>query len=708
MNILTNILKNQHWQNWVNPLLTVLFLYLSLHYFFSSEPLYELVSQDTRTQGQAPEVTYHALPRLYLLAVSGLLFNIFFFQSLRLWARYYLNRKLFLSYLVFAIIPILTTFLFFTEMIRTGFGLYSVQAVERNLNQFTLDLSGFVGQIQTELRNTQMNERELAEFINELRKKEMPHFSKSGDCLVDVYYLSPKIPKQPLTMATIYRESEDPFDEPFTREYTEAYEWVYPSWMRDQFTDIIFKKNQIYLYHISKETHGKAGSYLVIASLPTSKTFLNKLSEAQKARITLHSENGSISSDLSEGKWYIRLLLRLFSSSWDMQVLDWQTGYYRYFGEIKFDIQPSLILGTIERVGSLNIFHEEEKEHVLQIIAGAAVALFLCELIAIIFGIYLVSYITRSLNIIALGHEKVAQGQLSYRLPYLGKDQIGAMGRSFNSMVSNIESLLQQVMEQQKYKEELRIARDIQMSLLTDVASLKWVENIAATCIPAREVGGDYYEILNADGGEVGIFIADVSGKGTSAAFYMAELKGVLIALRHLWNDPKALLMRMNEILHAALQSNVFISGAYLLINPETQRGKLARAGHCPAFHVRNDGSIHELSPPGMAIGIAKNNVFGKIMKVAEFELEPDDKLILYTDGLDEMTFHNEMYGIGRLKSVLSENAHMEVFELKDKILNDVLGFLSSGEQNDDLTLVVSGLPKRIPQPARMRKELAS
>ena len=88
-------------------------------------------------------------------------------------------------------------------------------------------------------------------------------------------------------------------------------------------------------------------------------------------------------------------------------------------------------------------------------------------------------------------------------------------------------------------------------------------------------------------------------------------------------------------------------------------------------------------------------NGIGRIIKVAELEMEADDKIILYTDGLDEMTFHNEMYGIERLKQVLGDNATMDAYQLKDAILEDVLNFLSSGEQNDDLTLVVSGLPKR-------------
>lgn len=698
MNFLPEIFKNQAWKGFVSPVLMVLFGYLTLVTLMSPEPLYELIYATQKTQGQAPEVAYRALPRLFLSVASGLLFNIFFFLSLRQWARYYLNRKLFLSYLVFAIIPIITTTMIFSEMVRTGFGLYSVKSVEKTLDQFARELEECVTRIHNELQlsfESQMTEDEIAQFVNEVRKKELPRFSGIDECFIDVYYLTPKFPGAPRQMASIYRESETEQTDTFVSEDSRPFERIYPTWMRRRFTDIISRDGSLYLCHISMVDLGDNGSYLVVASMPTNIGFLNKLREAENARISLVSEDGTISSDRSEGKWYLRLLLRIFSSTWDIQVLDWQTGYYDHYGKMRFDIEPSLLSEITGRGGALNIFHSEEKEHVLKIIIGVALFLLLGEFIAIIYGISLVSYITRSLNIIATGHERIGQSQLNYRLPYLGKDQIGSMGRSFNSMVDNIQSLVQQVLEQQRFKEELRIARDIQMSLLTDVAALKWVDGIAATCIPAREVGGDYYEILNVESGEVGIFIADVSGKGTSAAFYMAELKGVLLALTHLWNDPHALMLKMNEILFRALKSNVFISGAYLLIDPATGRGRLARAGHCPAYHVKSDGTVHELAPPGMAIGIAKNQVFGRIIKVADLEMEADDKIILYTDGLDEMTFHNEMYGIDRLKEVLSNNAALDAYSLKDQILEDVLNFLSSGEQNDDLTLVVSGLPKR-------------
>jgi len=149
----------------------------------------------------------------------------------------------------------------------------------------------------------------------------------------------------------------------------------------------------------------------------------------------------------------------------------------------------------------------------------------------------------------------------------------------------------------------------------------------------------------------------------------------------------------MNEILQPALSSNVFISAAYLLLDPVLKTGILARAGHCPAFHIKPDGTVTELMPPGIAIGIARNEIFGRIIETESFHMGDDDKVVMYTDGLDEMTYHKELYGVGRLKAVLSKNAAMDVHGLRDAILTDVLNFLAGETQDDDLTLVVSGLP---------------
>ena len=702
------------WDVWIGPAGMLGCLYLLIRFLSSPGGFSTKTLVPVTSAGQVPDVSYQLTGAGVASICVGIALMLFFLQSLRVWARYYLNRKLIISYLFFAIIPLCTLLVISVMGTRLWIGISNANAIDGTMGIFARDLEGFADSIQQNLtegiENNKMvtGKKYLDKIISDSRRQKFVgyQYAQLGDILVNVYYLDQQSGGRNLFLIRSADGADDDDLEPGERSRNEGsmynenrdaedFESVLPPWMdeKTEHLGIITRGDKMYIQHFSL-TPQITGKIIVVASLAIDYDFLKRIQELQEGSITVEHVDGAWSYDYPNTKdsWLWRYILRPLKSTWHLQALDWATGNYNHVSNISFEISPDALMEALNKSNRLHFFHQEQKSFQFQIILYLTLLLWLGICIAYIFGFYLVSYITRSLNLIAWGHENVAMGKLDYRLPYLGKDQIGAMGRSFNSMVGNIESLLDQVTETQKYQEELRIARDIQMSLLPDLDTIPWCKNIAASCIPAREVGGDYYEVVRCEDGQIGIFIADVSGKGTSAAFYMAELKGVLIALRHLWNDPAELMLGMNEILHPALQNNVFISAAYLLLNPADSSGRLARAGHCPAIHLTRSGQTRDIMPPGIAIGLAKNQVFGKIIKVAHFDMEPGDKIVLFTDGLDEMSFHDEMYGIDRLKEIMSANATDGARQLKDTILQDVLGFLSSGEQNDDLTLVVAGL----------------
>lgn len=687
------------WYAWTGPVLLVVCLYFMVRLGFSESPLF-VKSENLFGQGEVPIVHYRPSFRLWGLIAVFAVFLVLFFHSIRQWARYYLNRKLILSYLFFSIVPMVTIILIGLAGVRAWFGISNTLNIERILGLYGAELETFTQTIQTGFKNQDdpvFRER-LDAVIRATKESEIISglHILTENVRVEAYWLSEKKAGEPRSLVPFYfQESSEARTESVYYEDSETYERLLPAWLRhDQWTDIINKDGNLFLQHFNASEY-EENQIIMMASIPIAKTFLNQIREFQPVRITLANKEGTryIKTDSMPGKWYLKLLLKTLSGKWDVQALNWYSGYYEEYGRMTFELEPAAISATINQASKLHLFHDEQKKFSFRFIFWIAFLLVIAQFVAVFFGFYLIRYITRSLNVIAYGYEKIKAGRLNYRLPYIGKDQLGSMGRSFNGMVSSIESLMNQVMEKEKYQEELRIARDIQMSLLPNMNAMDSCDNIAASCIPAQEVGGDYYEILKTATGDTGIFIADVSGKGTSAAFYMAELKGVLLALKHLWDQPRELMMSMNEILQPALSSNVFISAAYLLLQPEQGAGKMVRAGHCPAFHLKKDGTVKDLMPPGIAIGIVKAPVFAKIMEVAEFPMNPQDKVILYTDGLDEMTFHQEMYGTQRLKELLRQNSSLSVSELRDQILEDVLNFLSSESQNDDLTLVIAGLP---------------
>lgn len=656
--------------------------------------------------GEVPEVRYDITVNGALTICLAILFAVLLGVTLRQWARYYLNRKLMLSYLIFAVIPLGCTVIIFVLGIRALFGITSANTVENTIILMSNDLAKYSAAVQEKtadllsVGDANFNvEIQLANIIDETRTTELTRHAYS-DLAVDVYFISSMNASNSLICMyceTLKDKGESALHG-FLTLSEDRYQSIFPEWFEGtEHLAIVDRDDQLFIQHFGVRPFNGYGNIVVVASVPMDTQFIQHIRDTMDINIALDQQDGywSYRSDQQRGSWFVRWLFRPLRSSWELRALDWKSGVYQHSANMTFEISPSSLLASIGRVKERNFLGNDQKQIQVYMILGITLFLILSLLLAFVLGIYLISYITRSLATIAVGHEQVAQGNLTHRIPYLGKDQIGAMSKSFNDMADNISNLLVEVREKEKYEEELRIARDIQMSLLPDMNETAVGDKISAICIPAKQVGGDYYDVLEVGAGKVGIFIADVSGKGTSAAFYMAELKGVLIALRHLWDNPHQLMLSINEILYPALSANVFISAAYLLLDGQRNQGTLVRAGHCPALHVAH-GQCQELLPPGMAIGLAKNHVFAKILKPSVFHMDLNDKVILYTDGLDEMTNQGELYGLDRLRQVLVSHASQSAEGMRDAILADVREFVASGEQDDDLTLVVASLPKAV------------
>src|SRR6185436_11731970 len=242
---------------------------------------------------------------------------------------------------------------------------------------------------------------------------------------------------------------------------------------------------------------------------------------------------------------------------------------------------------------------------VLLVIAGLFLII---EIVALSMGLALARSITSAVHELFMGTERVRHGDFSHRINVQSSDQLGELAGSFNQMTGSIEGLLQTAAEKKRLEEELRIARAIQMSLLPrgplDVEGL----GITALCVPAREVGGDYYDFFQLPGDRLGILIADVSGKGTSAALYMAELKGLVLALSQRYDSPRDLLIEVNRIISEHLDSRSFITITYAVIDLQCGVMTFCRAGHTPLIFLPGPSSLapsaRVLTPNGMVLGL--------------------------------------------------------------------------------------------------------
>jgi serine phosphatase RsbU (regulator of sigma subunit) len=310
---------------------------------------------------------------------------------------------------------------------------------------------------------------------------------------------------------------------------------------------------------------------------------------------------------------------------------------------------------------------------------------------ALVVGLVLVRSITRSVHALSRGTERLRRGDFGQPIPVQSHDQLGELADSFNVMTRDIQQLLLESAEKQRLEEELRIARQIQMSLLPqDTVTLPGLR-IAALCLPAAEVGGDYYDLLPLSDTRMGVLVADVSGKGTSAALYMAELKGLVLSLSRIYDSPARLLCEANRILAANMDSRSFITMTYAVVDTGARRIRFARAGHNPIIHLdTRTGRTRVLAPPGLGLGLDPGPRFEDILEEVDAPLVSGDVFVFFTDGLSEaMNDKAELFGERRLRDVIERSEALGTEQMKDAILAGIRAFVGDAAPHDDMTLVV-------------------
>jgi sigma-B regulation protein RsbU (phosphoserine phosphatase) len=325
-------------------------------------------------------------------------------------------------------------------------------------------------------------------------------------------------------------------------------------------------------------------------------------------------------------------------------------------------------------------------------------ALFLIiEFIALIAGLALAKSITGSVHELFAGTERVRQGDFTSRIAVKSEDQLGELAGSFNSMTASIEDLLRQAAEKKRLEEELRIAHEIQMSLLPQGPLVMRGLSVTALCVPAREVGGDYYDFLPLDEYRVGVLIADVSGKGTSAALYMAELKGLMLSLSQIYKSPRDLLIAANRIIAKHLDARSFITMTYAVIDLRARTMTYARAGHTPLIYVPGGPGLDSrrariLAPEGMVLGLKLDNgeMFDRLLEEQTIHLGAGDLYLFFTDGISEaMNVHDDCFGEQRLGEFMESHAHLPSDQLRERMLREIASFVGEAPQHDDMTMIL-------------------
>ena len=251
--------------------------------------------------------------------------------------------------------------------------------------------------------------------------------------------------------------------------------------------------------------------------------------------------------------------------------------------------------------------------------------------------------------------------------------------------------LMEEAFQTERYKEELKIARTVQKSLLPQKLEQDPQYDIAAFSQSADEVGGDYYDTLRVNDREVALIIADVSGKGTTAAFHMSQMKGIFHSLAQQQLNPKEFMVRANMALKYCLERGSFISATYFAIDTQEKKISYARAGHCPVLYYHSAKKTAEyLKDKGAALGMIKTKDYCNFIETNELLYAPGDIMVLYTDGITEAKDRKgEEFDYERLRQTLCEVTDKSSREIQEHLIKKLYEYSGTDEINDDYTTMI-------------------
>lgn len=238
-------------------------------------------------------------------------------------------------------------------------------------------------------------------------------------------------------------------------------------------------------------------------------------------------------------------------------------------------------------------------------------------------------------------------------------------------------------------KSELEVARKIQFDLIPKQSPQIEHYEVATYYEPAREVGGDYFDIIDTSERSY-VIVGDISGKGMAAALYMVRVQSIIYFLLDYYSDVKDIVINLKKYFSKNLRKEFFLTITIASIENDGTIN-IVRAGHPPAIYYKSaQKEFITINSSGMAIGMNDKGLFEKTLEVYKIVPENNDIIVIYSDGVTEtMNIVKDCFGEERVKKVIQNNIDKSAEEIKNALLRAINLFRYDAPQNDDLTLVV-------------------
>ncbi len=304
--------------------------------------------------------------------------------------------------------------------------------------------------------------------------------------------------------------------------------------------------------------------------------------------------------------------------------------------------------------------------------------------LALIGIVPLASRLTRNLTTLGEGVRRLASGDYRARVTVKANDEVGELARAFNQMAADVEQHQKAAVGQERLRGELELGRQIQHDMLPHGPLQVGLVQVSGVSVPAREVGGDFFNYFVLSDGAVALLVGDVSGKGVGAALLMANLQASLRTRLALGQDLAAIARELDVDIESNTPGPVYATLFVGVLNPATRELRYVNAGHNPQFILRAGPRLEKMFSSGLPVGLLAGRGYAE----ARAALEPGDRLFFYTDGCVEAeNRQGEMFTTERLEALLLAAAGEA--DVLARVEAEISAFRAGREPFDDATMMV-------------------
>jgi serine phosphatase RsbU (regulator of sigma subunit) len=612
------------------------------------------------------------LPFADALKLDAILISIYiiykFFSFILKKILWKIRNKLILSYLFLTIIPLLLFLLLSYFAVNFFFARYGNYIVTNNL-QYRLEFMKRVVDSRRDGKENfgiiKINDKKLLDRFNYLIKKTDKNKKKKSTSGMLIYQK---------TLNFYYYFEGSLFIKKITENTLESIR-NFTLWKP---TFLVLKKD------LSKEAENFSGDKNIeikIGESPDKQKDKRSLRDRTLYRVSCLEKPEEMKKN---EEFFINLSKFQFMSILQLIDIDRKEIHPTYF-TIEFDkdlavkkIKTTVLSGTIDK--SRKIF--------FYIMSVLVIFFSILYIISFILGIILAKSITSSISNLYEGTKKIIDKNFKFKIHKIPSDQLGEVALSFNSMADSINNLLEEEKEKERLKREIELAAKMQNRLLPKDDLKREGIILSGLSIFAQEVGGDYYDYFETSDGRLFFSIADVAGKGMTAAFYMAEVKGIVRSLAESSFDLGIITEKVNNIIFNSLEKISFVTAILGYIDKDRKKIRYVRCGHPLPIFVKKIGEISEIKSEGVALGLKEE--ISDSVEVKEIVLEEADTMIFYTDGLSEMTNdQGELFTSKGIVSLFKERDINSIRNIKKRLKDGIYSYITEDFLDDDITLLI-------------------